>query len=156
MFPLEKQKSFLIKTRDPKVSFGFGGHCNLCTHSWLCLFCNSNCMKLPFPDVFDELLFLYASLFSPKFVSSSHYRTNTHLVAVLKTLFPSQYFVAPCHKNHDDSIECLHYDNLFHHMFSTEIMPRHFFLKVIYDILWCLHFIVEILFIMISVMIWVF
>ena len=45
-------------------------------------------MKSPFPDVFDELLFLYASLFSGKSVSSSHYRTNTHHVAVLNS--PSQ------------------------------------------------------------------
>ena len=33
------------------------GHCNLCTLSWLCLFCNLNRMKSPFPDVFNELLF---------------------------------------------------------------------------------------------------
>ena len=45
-------------------------------------------MKSPFPDVFDELLFLYASLFSGKSVSPSHYRTNTHHVAVLN--LPSQ------------------------------------------------------------------
>ena len=44
----------------------FWGHCNLHTLSGLCLFCNSNCMKLLFPDTFDELLSLYALLFSPK------------------------------------------------------------------------------------------
>ena len=70
------QKSLLIKTRDPKISFGFGGHCNL-----RALFCSSNGMKLPFPDVFDELLFLYTSSFLSKSVSSSHHRTNTHNVA---------------------------------------------------------------------------
>ena len=30
------------------------GHCNLCKLSGLCLFCTSNCMKLPFPGVFHE------------------------------------------------------------------------------------------------------
>ena len=85
-FPLEKQKSLFIKNRDTKISYGFGGHCNLCTLSWLCLFCTSNRMKSPIPDVFDELLFLYASSFSPKSVSSSHYRTNTHRVGVLDSL----------------------------------------------------------------------
>ena len=43
-----------------------------------------------------------------------------------KTPFPLQYFVAPRYKNHDDSIECLHYDDVFHHMFGTEIMSRRF------------------------------
>ena len=71
--PLEKQKSLLIKTRDPKISYGFGGHCYLCTLSGLCLFCNSNSMKPSFLGVFDELLLLYASSFSPTSVSSSHY-----------------------------------------------------------------------------------
>ena len=35
-----------------------------------------NCMKLPFPDVFGELLFLYASSFSPKclILSSKKYQ----------------------------------------------------------------------------------
>ena len=42
-------------------------------------------MKLPFPDVFDELLFLYAFSFSLKSVSSSHHRTNTHNVGVLNS-----------------------------------------------------------------------
>ena len=46
--PLEKQKSLLIDTRDPKISYGFGGHCNLSTLTGLCLFCNSNQMKLVF------------------------------------------------------------------------------------------------------------
>ena len=82
---MEKQKSLLIKTSDPKISYGFRVHCNLCTLSGFCLFCNSNCMKSPFLDVFDELLFLYASLFSPKCVSLSHYRTNTHRVGVLNS-----------------------------------------------------------------------
>ena len=56
---MEKQKSLL----DPKISYRFWGHCNLRALNGLCLFCNSNCMKLPFPDVFDETVFLYASLF---------------------------------------------------------------------------------------------
>ena len=48
-----------------------------------CLYCNSNHMKSPSPDVFDKLLFLHTSSFSPKFVSSSHHQTNTHHVGVL-------------------------------------------------------------------------
>ena len=39
--------------------------------------------ELPFPDVFNKLIFLYASSFSPKSVSSSHHQTNTHHVGVL-------------------------------------------------------------------------
>ena len=65
-------KSLLIKTRDPKISYGFGGYCNLCTFSWFCSFFNSNRMKLPFPDVFVELLFIYASSFSPTPVSGPY------------------------------------------------------------------------------------
>ena len=42
------------------------------------------------------------------------------------TPFPLQYFLAPCHNKYDDSIECLHYDDLFRHMFGTEIMSRSF------------------------------
>ena len=42
------------------------------------------------------------------------------------TPFPLQYFVAPRNKNHDESFECLHYDDVFCHMFGTEIMSRHF------------------------------
>ena len=48
-----------------------------------CLSCNLNHLKLPFPDVFDKLLSLYTSSFSPKSVSSSHHQTNTHHVGVL-------------------------------------------------------------------------
>ena len=51
-------------------------HCNLSTFSGLCLFCNSSHLKSPFPDIFDELLFICASLFSPKSVSLSHHRTR--------------------------------------------------------------------------------
>ena len=80
---LEKQKSLLINARDPRISYGFGGHCNLCTLSGLCLFCNSNRIKSSLPDVFGELLFLYASLLSSKSVSSSNHRTNIHHVWVL-------------------------------------------------------------------------
>ena len=58
----------LIKTRNPKVNYGFGSHCNLCTLSGLCLFYYSNHMESPFPDVFNEILFLYASWFSPESV----------------------------------------------------------------------------------------
>ena len=47
------------------------------------LFCNSNYVKLLFPNVFDELLSLYVPSFSSKFVSSSHHRTNTYHVGVL-------------------------------------------------------------------------
>ena len=155
-FPLEKQKSLWIKTRDLKISYGFGGHCNLCTLSWLCLFCNLNCMKSLFPDVFDEPLFLYASSFSPKSVSSSHYWTNTHCVGVLDSIF--------------------HYGVLLHHaiktmtiLLSVSIMMMYFatclaqkscqdisLLKMIYDVLWRLHVIVKTLCVMISVAIWVF
>lgn len=71
-----------MKLRDLKINYGFGGHCNLCTLSGFCLFCNCNSMKLPFPDVFDELLFLYASPFSPKSFSS-YEQTSTHHVGVL-------------------------------------------------------------------------
>ena len=45
------------------------------------------------------------------------------------TPFPLQYFVAPCHNKHDDSIESLRYDDLFRHMFGTEIMSRRFTFK---------------------------
>ena len=38
-------------------------HSNLCMLSGLCLFFNLNHTKLPFPDVFDELLFLCVFLF---------------------------------------------------------------------------------------------
>ena len=79
-FSSGKVEELLIKTRDPKISYGFGGHCNLCSLSGLCLFCNSNRMNLSFPDVLDEFLFLYATSFSPKSGSSSHYQTNTHCV----------------------------------------------------------------------------
>ena len=48
-------------------------HCNLCTLSGLCLFCNSSHTKLPFPDIFDELLFLCASLF---YKNLSHHSLN--------------------------------------------------------------------------------
>ena len=82
-FFLEKQKSLLIKTRDPKISNVFWGHCDLYMLSGLYLFCNSNFMKSLFPDTFDKLLFLYAPSFSPKSVSSSHHQTNTHHVRVL-------------------------------------------------------------------------
>ena len=77
---MEKQKSLLTKTRD--LCLG-GGHFNLCMLSGLCLFCSSNQMKLPFPDDFGELLFLYAFLILPKSVSSSHQWTNTYHVEVL-------------------------------------------------------------------------
>ena len=102
VWSLEMQKSLFIKTTalglvsgnaeeplNQNNSFGFGGYCNICALSELCLFCNSNRMKFPFPDVFpdvfDELLFLYASSFSPESVSSSHHRTNTHNVGVLNS-----------------------------------------------------------------------
>ena len=62
--PLEKQKSLLIKARDPNISYRFGGQCNLCTLSGFCLFCNSNRMKSPFLDVFDELLFIRSLVFT--------------------------------------------------------------------------------------------
>ena len=52
-------------------------------HVQWALLCNLNRVKSPFSDVFDELYFLYDSLFSPKSVSSSHHRTNTHHVGVL-------------------------------------------------------------------------
>ena len=39
-------------------------------------------VKSSFPDVFDELFF-YASLFSPKSVSSSYHQTNTYHAGVL-------------------------------------------------------------------------
>ena len=85
IFP-EKQKSLLVKKSDPKISYGCGGHNNLCTLSGLCLFYNSNHMKLPLPDVFDKLIFLYAFSFSQKSVSSSHHRRNTPQVGVLNSL----------------------------------------------------------------------
>ena len=74
---MEKQKSLLIKTRDSKISYGCG--------SQQALFFNLNHTKLSLPDVFDELIFLNAFSFLPKSVSSSHHRTNTHLVGVLKS-----------------------------------------------------------------------
>ena len=40
--------------------------------------------------------------------------------------FPLQYFFAPRHKNHDNSIECFYYDDVFRHMLGTEIMSRRF------------------------------
>ena len=78
-------KAVLIETRDPKISFGCGGHCNLCMLIGLCLFCNLNHMKSTLPDVFDELIFLYAFSFSPKSVSSSHHGISTHHVGVLNS-----------------------------------------------------------------------
>ena len=33
----EKQKTPLIKTRDLKISYGSGGHCNICMLIGLCL-----------------------------------------------------------------------------------------------------------------------
>ena len=65
-------KNIRSKNQPWVLAMGFGGHCNLCTLSGLCLFCNSNHVKLHFPDDFDELLFLYAFSFLPKSVSSSH------------------------------------------------------------------------------------
>lgn len=79
---------FSGKLRDPsqnkrsKTGNGFGGHYNLRTFSGIC---NSNRMTLPFPDAFDELLFLYAYLFLPKSVSSTHHRTNTNYVGILNS-----------------------------------------------------------------------
>ena len=75
-------KAVSIETRDPKISFGCGGHCNLCMLIGLCLFCNLNHMKSTLPDVFDELIFLS---FSPKSVSSSHHGISTHHVGVLNS-----------------------------------------------------------------------
>ena len=43
-----------------------------------------------------------------------------------QTPFPLQYFVVPRYKNHDHYIGCLHYDDLFRHMFGKEIMSRRF------------------------------
>ena len=61
-----------LNQRDLKISYRFGGHSNLCMLSGLYLICILNHMKSPFPEVFDEIIFLYSSLFSPKSVSSSH------------------------------------------------------------------------------------
>ena len=80
---LEKQNSLFIKT-DSKISYGFGGNCNLSKLSGLCLFCTLNCMKTPFSDAFLELLFLYASSILPKFVLYCHH-TNTHQLGVLNS-----------------------------------------------------------------------
>ena len=43
---------------------------------------------------------------------------------LIKTPFPLQYFVASLHENHEDFIECLHYDDVFCHIYDTEIMTR--------------------------------
>ena len=61
-----KAEEPLNQNKRSKINYGFGGHYNLCTLSGLCLFCNSNRMKSPFPDAFDEFLFVYASIISPK------------------------------------------------------------------------------------------
>ena len=71
--------------------------------------------------------------------------------AVIKTSFPLQYFVASRHKNNDDSIESFHYDDVFRQVFGTETCQDVSLLKVIYNVLWHLHFIVKTLFVMISV-----
>ena len=70
--------------------------------------------------------------------------------AVIKTPFPLQYFVAPRHKN-DDSIECFHYDDVFRQVFVTEIMSRRFTFKSDISRSVAFAFIVETLFVMISV-----
>ena len=75
---LEKQKNLSIKARGPKISYGFGGHCNFCMLSGLCLFCNSYRMEPSFTDVFDELSFSTKSC-----VPSSYHQTNSHHVGVL-------------------------------------------------------------------------
>ena len=46
----------------------------------LCLLHNLNRMKSPFPDVFDDFLFLYTSSIPSICVSSSHFQKNTDLV----------------------------------------------------------------------------
>ena len=79
---LEKQKSLLIKTRDPKISYGCGDHHNLCMLTGFYLFFHLNHMTFPLADVFDELILLYVFSFSPKSVSS-HHQTNTHQAGIL-------------------------------------------------------------------------
>ena len=68
-----KAEEPLNQTRDLKISYGCGGHCNLCTLRGLCLFFNLNYMKLPLPDVFDEFIFQCVFSFSTKSVSLSHH-----------------------------------------------------------------------------------
>ena len=77
---------------------------------------------------------------------------RNHLdITLIQALFPLQYFVPLRHKNHDNFIERLHYDDVFRHMFDTKIMPRRFTFESDIDVLRRLHFIVETLFVMISV-----
>ena len=79
----EKVYQLLNQNKRSKNQLWVWCHCNLCTLSGLCLFCNSNRLKLRFPDIFDELLFLHVSSLSPKSISLSHHRTNTHHVGAL-------------------------------------------------------------------------
>ena len=52
---------------------------------------------------------------------------RNHLdITLIQAPFTLQYFVPLRHKNHDDFIERLHYDDVFRHMFDTKIMPRRF------------------------------
>ena len=80
----KKQKSLLIKIKDSEIRYWFGGHCKLSKPSKLHLFFTLSRMKLSFPDVSDELLFLYAFLFLPKSVLS-HHHTNTQHLGVLSS-----------------------------------------------------------------------
>ena len=87
------------------------------------------------------LLTVFSSLFKTLHLLSF---LNACWLFLIKTPFPLQYFVAPPHKNHGDSIECFHYDDVFRHMFGTDIMSRRFtFESDIWDVLRRLHIIVE-------------
>ena len=86
LFLLKKHES-LNQNKRSKNQLWVWCHCNLCTLSGLCLFCNLNNLKSPFPGIFDEFLFVCPSSLplSSKSVSSSHHQTNTHHVGVLNS-----------------------------------------------------------------------
>ena len=74
-----------------------------------------------------KILFLF-TMFSSLF-KTLHLLSflNVCWLFLIKTLFPLQYFVAPRHKNHSDSIECFHYDDVFRHVwYRSHVETFHF------------------------------